>query len=92
MLVLTRRLNGSIVIPALGITIRVSAIKGNTVRIGIDAPPDVAVYREEVLAQAGTRKKADEACLVGSAREQPARHRGSESQDGASRPRKAGRA
>ena len=65
MLVLTRRHNESIVIPALGITIRVSAIKGNTVRIGIDAPRDVAVHREEVLAQAGTRKQADEPYLVG---------------------------
>jgi carbon storage regulator len=65
MLVLTRRLNESIVIPALGITIRVSAIKGNTVRIGIDAPRDVAVHREEVLAQTGTRKQADKPYLVG---------------------------
>jgi carbon storage regulator len=57
MLVLTRRLNEAIVIPELGITIRVSAINGNAVRIGIEAPRDVAVYREELLAQVSTRKE-----------------------------------
>jgi carbon storage regulator len=64
MLVLTRRLNESVVIPGLGITIRVSAIKGNAVRIGIEAPRDVAVYREELLTQVGTAKEADRPCLV----------------------------
>jgi carbon storage regulator len=65
MLVLTRRLNESVVIPELGVTIRLVAVKGNAVRIGIEAPHDVAVFREELLAQAGARKKADEPCLVG---------------------------
>jgi carbon storage regulator len=65
MLVLTRRLNESVVIPELGVTIRVSAIKGNAVRIGIEAPRDVAVYREELLSQVGTAEQADSPCLVG---------------------------
>ena len=50
MLVLTRRLNESVVIPELGVTIRLAAIKGNAVRIGIEAPCDVAVFRAELLA------------------------------------------
>jgi carbon storage regulator len=52
MLVLTRRLNECVVLPGLGVTIRVAAVKGNAVRIGIEAPRDVAVFRQEVLDQA----------------------------------------
>ena len=37
MLVLTRRINESIVIPGLGITVRVLAIRGNSVRFGVEA-------------------------------------------------------
>ena len=48
MLVLSRKVNESIIIDG---TIRVSivALKGNGVRLGIDAPPHVQVLREEVL-------------------------------------------
>jgi carbon storage regulator CsrA len=49
-LVLTRRLHEKIVLPSLGMTIQVVAIKGGTVRLGIEAPPDVRVLREELLA------------------------------------------
>ena len=48
MLVLARRLNEKIVLPGLGITVQVVAIKGGTVRIGINAPPDVPIQREEL--------------------------------------------
>jgi carbon storage regulator len=47
MLVLTRRKNEAIVI-GHGIVITVLAIKGKTVRLGIDAPAEIAVHREEV--------------------------------------------
>lgn len=50
-LVLTRRLRESIVIPGLNVTIRVVAMKGGTVRIGIEAPPDVPIMRGELLEQ-----------------------------------------
>lgn len=49
MLVLSRRPEEKIVIPGLGITIHVVAVKSGSVRIGIEAPPDVPVFREEVL-------------------------------------------
>jgi carbon storage regulator len=47
MLVLTRRPNETIVIDG-GIRITVVAVKGDRVRIGVTAPADVAVDREEV--------------------------------------------
>jgi carbon storage regulator len=48
MLVLSRKLNEKIVIDG-GITITVVKIDRNQVRIGIQAPGDVGVYREELL-------------------------------------------
>ena len=47
MLVLTRRANQSIVIGD-GITVTVLEIRGDQVRLGIDAPREIAVHREEV--------------------------------------------
>jgi len=69
MLVLSRHLDEKIVIPGLGITIKVVAIKGNTVRLGIDAPPDVKIVREEIVREfqepAPTRwSRAAEPCCV----------------------------
>ena len=48
MLVLSRRTNEKIVFPDLNITVQVVSIKGNTVRLGISAPPEVTVLRAEV--------------------------------------------
>jgi len=48
-LVLARRLGQTVVLPGLGITVQVLGIKGNVVRLGISAPPDVAVLREELV-------------------------------------------
>ena len=47
MLVLSRKIGESIIIDG-GITVTVVAVNGNKVRIGISAPPDVTVDREEV--------------------------------------------
>jgi carbon storage regulator len=47
MLVLTRKIGEAIVIDG-GIRVIVTAIKGDKVRIGIEAPPDVRVDREEI--------------------------------------------
>ena len=48
MLVLSRRLNEKVLFPNLGITIQIIRVAGKAVRIGIDAPPDIPVLREEV--------------------------------------------
>ena len=49
MLVLTRRKNQSIVIGD-DIVVTVLEVKGDQIRLGITAPRDVQVYREELLA------------------------------------------
>lgn len=50
MLVLTRRPGESIVI-GQDIVITVIEVKGGQVKIGIDAPRDIDVYREEIYEQ-----------------------------------------
>lgn len=53
MLVLTRRENESLVIGE-DIKLTVLAVKGGQVRIGIDAPRDVSIHRQEILVEAET--------------------------------------
>lgn len=48
MLILTRRVGESLIIGD-DVTITVLGVKGNQVRIGVNAPRDVAVHREEIL-------------------------------------------
>ncbi len=47
MLILTRRV-GETVMVGDEVTITVLGVKGNQVRLGINAPKDVAVHREEI--------------------------------------------
>lgn len=51
MLVLSRKLNEKIVIDG-GITITVVKIDRNQIRIGIEAPGHVPIYREEIMPTA----------------------------------------
>ena len=48
MLILTRRVGESVVIGE-DVTVTVLGVKGNQVRIGINAPKTVAVHREEIF-------------------------------------------
>ena len=52
MLVLSRHQGEKIVLPGLGVTIQVVAIKPGVVRIGIEAPPDISIVRQEILEKA----------------------------------------
>ncbi len=47
MLILTRRIGETLMIGD-DVSITVLGVKGNQVRIGIDAPKDVPVHREEI--------------------------------------------
>ena len=47
MLILTRRVGETLMIGD-DVTITVLGVKGNQVRIGVNAPKDVAVHREEI--------------------------------------------
>ena len=47
MLILTRRVGETVMIGS-EITVTVLGVKGNQVRIGVNAPKDVAVHREEI--------------------------------------------
>ncbi len=47
MLILTRRISESVIISD-DVKVTVLGIKGNQVRLGIDAPKDITVHREEI--------------------------------------------
>lgn len=48
MLILTRRVGETLMIGE-DVTVTVLGVKGNQVRIGVNAPRDVAVHREEIF-------------------------------------------
>ena len=57
MLVLTRRANQSIMIGA-DVVITVLEVRGDQVRIGIDAPRSISVHREEVFRELEAANRA----------------------------------
>jgi len=62
MLVLSRKLGEKIVIGD-NIVITVVKIDRNQIRIGIEAPHDVPVYREEILPARPAKNEADQPAL-----------------------------
>jgi carbon storage regulator len=58
MLVLTRKLNESIIIDG-NITLTVVEVRGNRVKLGIVAPGEVPVMREEIAVAMSERRQTE---------------------------------
>lgn len=59
MLILTRRVGETLNVGD-DVTVTVLGIKGNQVRIGINAPKDVSVHREEIYQRIQREKHANQ--------------------------------
>ncbi|HMK85873.1 MAG TPA: carbon storage regulator CsrA [Steroidobacteraceae bacterium] len=59
MLILTRRVGETVMI-GHDVTVTVLGVKGNQVRIGVNAPKDVAVHREEIYERIKREEDHDE--------------------------------
>jgi carbon storage regulator len=57
MLILTRRVGETLMIGD-NVTVTVLALQGNVVRIGVNAPKDIAVHREEVFLRIKREEEA----------------------------------
>jgi len=60
MLILTRRVGETLMVGD-EVTVTVLGVKGNQVRIGLNAPKEVAVHREEIYQRIQAENNADEA-------------------------------
>ena len=55
MLVLSRRLDEKVLFPSINTAVQVVSIKGGTVRLGIEAPPEVTILRAELQDRTAER-------------------------------------
>ena len=59
MLILTRRVGETLMVGD-DVTVTVLGVKGNQVRIGVNAPKDVSVHREEIYQRIQREKSQDD--------------------------------
>jgi carbon storage regulator len=64
MLVLSRKVGEKVVVPDCGLIITVLAVQGQRVRLGISAPPETAVHREEVWRRGQLPRNGEAAALA----------------------------
>lgn len=57
MLVLSRKVGETIVVPDCDLTITVVQVRGNRVRLGLSAPEDVRIDREEISQRRTTHDR-----------------------------------
>jgi carbon storage regulator len=55
MLILTRRVGESVMV-GTEVTVTVLGVKGNQVRLGVNAPKEVAIHREEIYERVKDEK------------------------------------
>ncbi|EMI44676.1 response regulator [Rhodopirellula sp. SWK7] len=61
MLVLSRRAQQQISFPNLGVTLSILQVRGRIVKVGIEAPPEITVLRQETLGKSTGQPNAVEA-------------------------------
>jgi carbon storage regulator len=64
MLVISRKSGEEVVVPEIGITFRVLEVRGERVRLGITAPDDVRIYRQEVWTRIQNGTQMNEATFA----------------------------
>ena len=61
MLILTRKANETLIV-GNDVTVTILGVKGNQVRIGVNAPKEISVHREEVYNRIKAEKQQQRIC------------------------------